>query len=129
MEFDNQYLTYQEYVDLGGTLEITPFNLLEFKARKKIDERTFGRLIGKGQDYQEVKACVYDLIKSYEKYDKYDKAVSSGISSENTDGYSVTYGTLGSLSDDAKNTELEDIIDADLSTLVVDGVRVIWRGI
>ena len=28
MEFNDQYLTYQEYADLGGTLEETPFNLL-----------------------------------------------------------------------------------------------------
>ena len=45
MEFKGQYLTYQEYKALGGTLDEMPFNLLEFNARKKIDERTFGRLI------------------------------------------------------------------------------------
>ena len=44
MEFKNQYLTYLEYKNLGGTLGEMPFNLLEFKARKIIDERTLGRL-------------------------------------------------------------------------------------
>ena len=30
MEFNGQYLTYNEYKALGGSLDITPFNLLEF---------------------------------------------------------------------------------------------------
>ena len=29
MEFKGQYLTYQEYLALGGTIEKMPFNLLE----------------------------------------------------------------------------------------------------
>ena len=44
MEFSGQYLTYPEYKSLGGTLDIMPFNLLEFEARKKIDNRTLYRL-------------------------------------------------------------------------------------
>ena len=92
MEFEGQYLTYQEYLALGGTLDEMPFNLLEFNARKKIDERTFGRLINKGQEYQEVKLCIYNMtttLNSYSLYDTQNKA----IASENTDGYSVSYGT------------------------------------
>ena len=38
--FSGQYLTYLEYQSLGGTLEETPFNLLEYEARKQIDLRT-----------------------------------------------------------------------------------------
>ena len=44
MEFEGQYLTYEEYIDLGGTLDLMPFNLLEFEARRKIDIRTQSRL-------------------------------------------------------------------------------------
>ena len=62
MEFKGQYLTYQEFKALGGTLDEMPFNLLEYNARKKIDERTFGRLVDKGQEYKEVKLCVYNMI-------------------------------------------------------------------
>ena len=68
MEFKGQYLTYQEYLALGGTLDEMPFNLLEFDARKKIDERTFGRLVDKGQEYQEVKLCVYNMITTLNSY-------------------------------------------------------------
>ena len=127
MEFNGKYLTYEEYQGLGGNLDQTPFNLLEFNARKKIDERTFGRLINKGQEYQEVKLCEFNMIiilNSYSSYDTQNKA----ISSENTDGYSISYGTPQKSVIEAKNSELESIIDTYLTDLVVDGVRVLYRG-
>ena len=43
MTFDNQYLTYSEYQELGGTLAELPFNLLEYESRKIIDEKTLNR--------------------------------------------------------------------------------------
>ena len=127
MEFEGQYLTYQEYLALGGTLDEMPFNLLEFNARKKIDERTFGRLVDKGQEYKEVKLCIYNMIitlNSYSSYDTQNKA----ISSESTDGYSISYGTPQKSTTEAKNSELEDVIDAYLSNLIVDDVSVLYRG-
>ena len=62
MEFSGQYLTFEEYKKMGGTLDQTPFNLLEYEARKKIDEQTFGRLIKLEQQKTEVKMCIWDLI-------------------------------------------------------------------
>lgn len=127
MEFKGQYLTYQEYKALGGTLDEMPFKLLEYNARKKIDERTFGRLVDKGQEYQEVKLCDYDMItilNSYSSYDTQNKA----ISSENTDGYSISYGTPQKSTTEAKNSELESIIDTYLSNLILDDVPVLYRG-
>ena len=127
MEFKGQYLTYQEYLALGGTLEEMPFNLLEFNARKKIDERTFGRLIDKGQEYKEVKLCVYNMITTLNSYSSYNTQ-NKAISSESTDGYSISYGTPQKSTTEAKNSELEDIIDTYLSNLIVDDVSVLYRG-
>ena len=127
MEFKGQYLTYQEYQLLGGTLEEMPFNLLEYNARKKIDERTFGRLIDKGQEYKEVKLCVYNMITTLNSYSSYDMQ-NKAISSESTDGYSISYGTPQKSTTEAKNSELEDIIDTYLSNLIVNDVRVLYRG-
>ena len=62
MTFEGQYLEYTEYKNLGGTLKETPFNLLEYNARKRIDEKTFGRLINLTNIPQEVKLCVFELI-------------------------------------------------------------------
>ena len=127
MEFEGQYLTYQEYKALGGTLDEMPFNLLEFNARMKIDERTFGRLVGKGQEYKEVKLCVYNMITTLNSYSSYDTQ-NKAISSESTDGYSISYGTPQKSTTEAKNSELEDVIDTYLSNLIVDDVPVLYRG-
>ena len=127
MEFKGRYLTYQEYLALGGTLDEMPFNLLEFNARKKIDERTFGRLIDKGQEYKEVKLCVYNMITTLNSYSSYNTQ-NKAISSESTDGYSISYGTPQKSTTEAKNSELEDIIDTYLSNLIIDDVPVLYRG-
>ena len=127
MEFKGQYLTYQEYLALGGTLEEMPFNLLEYNARKKIDERTFGRLVDKGQEYQEVKLCVYNMITTLNSYSSYDTQ-NKAISSESTDGYSISYGTPQKSITEAKNSELEDIINSYLANVIIDNVPVLYRG-
>lgn len=62
MEFSGQYLTYNEYKALGGQLDQTPFNLLEYDVRKEIDKQTQGRLINLEKQREEVKMCVWELI-------------------------------------------------------------------
>lgn len=93
MEFNNQYLNYDEYKQLGGTLEEMPFNILEYKARKIVDKYTFGRLINLDTQIQEVKMCVYDLINLLNKNNTIKNSANSNsnIASENIDGYSVSY--------------------------------------
>lgn len=36
MEFSGQYLTYEEYRGLGGTLDLMPFNLLELDRKSVV---------------------------------------------------------------------------------------------
>lgn len=127
MEFEGQYLTYQEYKALGGTLDEMPFNLLEYNARKKIDERTFGRLVDKGQEYQEVKLCVYNMITTLNSYSSYGTQ-NKAISSESTDGYSISYGTPQKSITEAKNSELEDIMNSYLANIAIGNVPTLYRG-
>lgn len=91
MEFSNQYLTYEEYTKLGGTLEEMPFNILEFRARKQIDNATFNRLVDLKSQVQEVKMCIYDLINTINEYNSTENLIKS---SESIDGYSVTYKSV-----------------------------------
>lgn len=91
MEFKGQYLTYTEYQDLGGTLKEMPFNILEFKARKQIDNMTFNRLTSLEKQKQEVKMCEYELIN---KLEEYSKTADGTKTSESTDGYSVSYAQV-----------------------------------
>lgn len=66
MELSEKYLTYNEYRTLGGTLDETPFNLLEYEARKEIDKETQGRLINLKVQSQDTKMCMFQLISLYQ---------------------------------------------------------------
>lgn len=128
MEFSGQYLDYNTYISLGGTLEESPFNLLEYNARKKIDERTFGRLIDIEDIPQELKLCTYELINILNSYSSY-KVNSKGISSEGIDGYSISYQTPSKEITETLDKEVEYVIVTYLANTVVDGVPVLFRGV
>ena len=135
MEFSGQYLTYEEYRTLGGTLDLTSFNLLEFESRRKIDIRTQNRLknISSNDLPQEVKLCIYKMINSISNYNKtinnvFDKG---NVASENIDGYSVSYTTTKEASEIAKskNAELDDIMREYLINVIVDGQHIMYLGV
>jgi hypothetical protein len=126
MEFSGQYLTYEEYRSLGGTLDLTPFNLLEFEARRKIDTRTQNRLKNEKTIPQEVKLCIYNLIGTLETYiNKQNR----NVQSESVGEYSVSYG--GNIKEmvESKNAELDDIIIDYLYGVIVNGEHVIYNGV
>lgn len=127
MEFNNQYLSYEEYKNLGGTLGEMPFNILELKARQIINERTQNRLKDVEQIPQEVKICVYDLIQIINKYNNSNNSTSSNISSENTDGYSVSYKSGTELITEQK-AQFEDVMFTDLYGVIVNGEAILYLG-
>ena len=134
MEFSGQYLEYDEYLELGGTLDMMPFNLLEFEARKKIDERTQGRLVGIEVVPEEVKLCVFALINTIDSYAGSSSSASNRhIASESTDGYSVTYNTitLDRVKEivKSKNVELNDTINTDLYGVIVNNEHILYLGV
>lgn len=91
MRFDGQYLTYEEYQSLGGTLDEVPFSILEMTARGMVDERTHNRLKALEHQIPEVKVCMFELI------DNMPKSNTNNITSENIDGYSVSYAQKTSM--------------------------------
>lgn len=125
MEFEGQYLTYEDYKGLGGTLDLMPFNLLEFEARKKIDINTKNRLKNEETIPNEVKLCIYQLINTIETY---VNEKNRNIQSESVGEYSVNYG--GNIKEiiQGKSTELDDIILNDLYGVIVNGEHVIYKG-
>ena len=128
MEFNNQYLSYEEYKSLGGTLGEMPFNILELKARQIINERTQNRLKNVEKIPQEVKICVYDLIQIINKYNNSNNSTSSNISSENTDGYSVTYKSGTELTEEQKK-QYDDVMETDLYGVIVDNTPILYLGV
>ena len=131
MKFDGQYLTYSEYKALGGSLDMTPFNLLEYEARRKIDEITFGRLKNVANLPQEVKMCAFALINSIDSYGSSTNGSNKNIASESTDGYAVTYVTGGTIQEmvQSKNVELNDIINTYLIGVIVNGEHIMYVGV
>lgn len=130
MEFSGQYLTYNEYRTLGGTLDLTPFNLLEYEARRKIDERTLGRLKNVLEIPQEVKMCMYSLISSLNNYSN-ENSNNKNIASESVGSYSVSYVTGGTIQEiiKSKSVELNEIINSYLTGVVVNGQHIIYLGV
>ena len=129
MEINGQYLTYEEYRGLGGTLDLTSFNLLEFECRRKIDLRTQNRL--KNADIpQEVKICEYKMINNIEEFNR-NKSDVSNKASENIDGYSVSYLTSKDIIDVIKenDNELEDVIYEYLTGVKVEGHNLTYLGV
>lgn len=128
MEFKNQYLSYEEYKSLGGTLGEMPFNILELKAQQIINGRTQNRLKNIEEIPQEVKICVYDLINTMNKYNLSNNSTSSNISSENTDGYSVTYKSGTELTEEQKK-QYDDVMETDLYGVIVDNTPILYLGV
>lgn len=128
MEFSGQYLNYEEYKSLGGTLDIMPFNILEFESRKRLDTRTQNRLNGIEEIPQEVKMCMYAMINTLEKGIIETK---SSVASESIDGYSVTYLSPGEAIQviNTKQAELEDIMFSYLMHVVVDNTSILYLGV
>ena len=132
MEFEGQYLDFEEYEELGGSLNETPFNILEFEARKKIDERTQGRLKGIEQLPIEVKMCMFALINTINGYtNAYQNNSNKNIISESVGSYSVNYASGSQIQEiiKSKSEELNDIIKSDLFGVVVNKEHILYLGV
>ena len=131
--FEGQYLTYSEYQELGGTLEQSPFNLLELEARNMIDLRTQNRLVGEESIPDKVKLCEFNLIEKLSAYESELEAITKngGISSENIDGYSVSYTSSAQLKDiiASNQVELNDILLRGLFGVIVNNEHIIYNGV
>ena len=127
MTFEGQYLTYAEYQALGGSaIGEMPFNLLEFEARRRIDEPTHNRLVGGIDIPQEVKLCEFTIINNVLK--AYDEEIARGKSSESVGSYSVSYSNIKEIIEN-KRTEIADIISTNLYGVVYNGEHVLYSGV
>ena len=132
MTFEGQYLTYAEYLALGGSaIGEMPFNLLEFEARKQIDIRTQRRVIGQTVIPSEVKLCDYHLINKINSYASEQNETSGNIASESIDGYSISYLTADQMEQviTLHKHELDEVMMNDLYGVVVDGVAILYNGV
>lgn len=131
MNFTNQYLSYLEYKELGGTLEEVPFNELEYECRRTIDGRTQNRLQKAEQIPQEVKMLEYKMLDILQQYYISLKKSQEGVQSENTDGYSITYISSSEISQliNNKSNELDDLILSYLFGVIVNNEHILYLGV
>lgn len=131
MDFTNQYLSYEEYQELEGTLEEVPFNELEFECRRIIDSRTQNRLKNADEIPQEVKLLENKMIQTLQGYYVSLEKAQSGVASENTDGYSVTYISSSQISQliEGKIDVLQDLISTYLFGVIVNNEHLLYCGV
>ena len=131
MDFTNQYLTYEEYMVLGGTLEEVPFNELEYECRRIIDSRTQNRLINADEIPQEVKMLENKMLQTLQGYYVSLNKAQSGVASENTDGYSVSYISSNQISQliEGKIDVLQDLVSTYLFGVIVNNEHLLYCGV
>ena len=131
MEFTNQYLNYEEYMELEGTLEEVPFNELEFECRRIIDGRTQNRLKNAEEIPQEVKILENKMIQTLHGYYISLTKAQSGVASENTDGYSITYISSSQIGDliEHEYGKLQDLISTYLFGVIVNNEHLLYCGV
>ena len=132
MTFENQYLTRQEYIELGGEqIGEMPFNLLEYEARKQIDLRTQKRLVDIETIPNEVKVCMFNLINKIISYNATIQDANKNVANESIDGYSITYITSTQIREiiASKNVEIDNIIMNDLYGVIVNNEHLIYVGV
>ena len=121
MKFENQYLTYIEYKEkLGGNLSEMPFNLLECRAEKQVDELTSNRFRKISEYPIELKLCINELITELKKYNDTENKTS-----ETVGNYSVSYDKPIT---SEKKKSLKSIIKEYLSNTKVDNIYVLYCG-
>ena len=131
MDFTNQYLSYEEYQELEGTLEEVPFNELEYECRRIIDSRTQNRLKNADEIPQEVKLLENKMIQTLQGYYVSLNKAQSGVASENTDGYSVSYISSNQISQliEGKIDVLQDLVSTYLFGVIVNNEHLLYCGV
>ena len=138
------YLTYDEYSEMGGTLDETLFNTLVLDAQGYIDWYTFNRLWKeewRTEDVMErVKICMYQLISlvaaknnliTPQNTNAGGINLNAQVSQQSNDGVSTTYAVLsGELLFSHAKKEIEDTINRYLNGIVNSvGRKLLYRGL
>ena len=123
------YLTYAEYTAMGGTISQAAYNRLEFKARKIIDQYTYGRLMALETQSESVKTAMFELVGLVQKSDV-TSTDSKQISSESVGDVSTSYAAVTIASFEQLKAESLDVIGSYLSEeKLEDGTPLLYMGV
>jgi hypothetical protein len=131
------YLTYEDYLRMGGTLDEINFDNFEFQAEAQINYATFSRLKDDKVIPKEVKRLTHYLINLMEKkaaafsLGKGSSGTDTYITSQSNDGVSISYNGLAP-------SDLIELCKADFLNAIrsyLDGVtneagrKLLYRGL
>lgn len=124
-----KYLTYDEYVAMGGTLDASEFAANAAEAQAHVDRHTFRRVRNMTVVPDSVKACMcalVDVLKSASTV-----RTGAAVASESNDGVSISYVTSSPTESDERLTaQIEQTIRLWLFGEVDDdGTPLLWRGV
>ena len=121
-----QYLTYEEYTEIGGTLDLTAFMRNINRACSVIDWCTQNRLRAILAASETVKACARDLVEYLADNASNGKTITSKSQSAGGVSESESYETKKT---DELNAEMLNIVYDYLSTETDDhGTPLMYRG-
>ena len=132
------YLTYEEYLNMGGTLDDAAFDNYLIDAEMLIDWYTFNRLENETVIPEKVKKCVYKLIsladmksKAFVLGREVNGEGNASVASQSNDGVSISYNTISaSQALDLIKSDAENIIKQYLNGVVNSlGRKLLYRGI
>ncbi|MBP5782748.1 MAG: hypothetical protein J6W04_04330 [Bacteroidales bacterium] len=106
-----EYLTYDEYLNYGGTLDETAFSRLGYMAKRKIDRKTFNRLVDATEIGEPVKRLMFELIGVINKTDTSNESYEPAIASEGNDGYSISYASASIMTPDSAEKKIDSLIE------------------
>ena len=142
MDMSPRYLTYDEYTEVGGTLDETEFNYYAYEAESYIDWYTFNRLHKMTEIPDAVKRCEVYLIKfiqerlavlgvSLGENDGNANNPIMSVMSQSNDGVSVSYGSMSAKDANASlYKEVEQTIQRQLAGVTNElGRKLLYRGI
>lgn len=134
------YLLYSEYTNMGGTLDETLFNELEFEAEAQVDWYTFNRLQNETELPERLKRCMYALINLIYKVQQAsmlgddgsgDSSINAAVASQSNDGVSISYNVVSAKDAvELSKSEIEDTIQKYLQGVMNSlGRKVLYRGL
>ena len=136
------YLTYEEYLEMGGTLSAPDFEDIAYEAESYINWYTFNRLAAFDEIPFEVKQCEYYIIKlvllkmnSMGVPRSVTTATNNGVAgqimSQSNDGVSISYNILAARDAIASlSNEIQSAIQRHMRGIVNNlGRNLLYRGL
>lgn len=87
------YLSYDDFVNMGGAIDEASFPRLEHRARAMIDRMTFGRVSAESPVRKSVQYACFELIREMSQAETSAGSIEKELAAVSNDGVSISYAT------------------------------------